>query len=169
MHQPLIISARLEEPTQQALTDLRYRFFPSNRYVLPAHLTLFHAIPYTLLKDVAQLLREATQQRAPQVQLSGLRFLGRGFAVAVDAPVLVRFHAQVRSALADELTPQDSRPLKPHITLQNKVDPEQARLDMAAAHQAFEPSACSVVSLCLWQYQGGPWSLLEAYPFSVGP
>jgi 2'-5' RNA ligase len=167
MQQPLIISARLAEPTQQAMDTLRYRYFPKNRYVLPAHLTLFHALPYTRMAIIKEHLQACARQAPPKAALTRLRPLGRGFAVVVEAPALVDLHTDLRQAFAKDLTPQDNHVLHPHITLQNKVDPVQARTDQELAQHDFVPTHCSISSLCLWQYQGGPWDFIQAFHFQA--
>lgn len=42
---PLILALKLEQPAFERLDALRRAYFPPERNVIPAHLTLFHALP----------------------------------------------------------------------------------------------------------------------------
>lgn len=165
MHPPLIVSARFEPVMQQALDALRAKYFPSARNHLKAHLTLLHAVPAPKRQQLQQLLEAVTRQPLPPAHLTGLMRLGRGFAIRVQAPTLQDIRGSLQQALWQDLTSQDQQPLRPHVTLQNKVEPARAAADLANAEQTFVPAHSAIVSLCLWEYQGGPWSFVRAYPF----
>lgn len=166
MQTPLIVSATLSAPTQAWLDGLRTRYFPPERNHLAAHLTLFHALPGRLLAEVKRALQQAVQTEAPEAHLTGIMPLGRGFAVRIRAPKLQSIHEGLQVLFDDSLTEQDRRPLHPHVTLQNKVDPAQAKQDRAAVEQHFVPQQAAVVSLRLWHYEGGPWRLAQTFAFA---
>lgn len=76
---------------------------------------------------------------------------------------------RLRQALAwewrDWLTPQDSAKIAPHVTIQNKVPPEQARALMRELEAGFRPFTARAEGLTLWRYLEGPWARDRAFSF----
>ena len=112
------------EPAAQARLDaLRAAHFPPERNFLAAHLTLFHALPGEEEEAVSAFLRTVTARTPPpMLHFPGLRFLGRGVAVGVEAPALLAVRAELATAWHGWLTAQDQQKWRPHVH-----DPEQGR------------------------------------------
>jgi hypothetical protein len=91
------------------------------------------------------------------VRLAGVRSLGRGAAVVLDAPALGALHRELARRWEPWLTPQDRQPLRAHVTVQNKVDPAVARATVAALTASFVPRDAVAVGVDVWHYRGGPW------------
>ena len=163
---PLIVSCGLDDASFRFFDDLRRAHFPPALNHLSAHLTLFHHLPGDREDDVRVTLA-ACAERAPPPALSitGLRKLGRGVAYTIDAPGLQAVRRRIADAFADALSPQDRQGFRPHVTVQNKVDPPVA----AALHDRlaadFSPWSATGVALQLWRYRGGPWEPAGAFPF----
>lgn len=163
MADPLVVTALLDPRTQARFDALRADHFPPERNHLPAHLTLFHALPGEQAAAVEEVLREAfVPPYAGSV--SRVRSLGRGVAYDVECPALVALHARLRRELAGWLTPQDAQGLRPHVTVQNKVAPEVAKQTLAVLTASFAPWPVEVTGLALWWYRGGPWELRTEVP-----
>ncbi len=45
----------------------------------------------------------------------------------------------------------------PHVTIQNKVTPEQARLLLTTLSATFTPFSIDALGVDLWYYRDGPW------------
>lgn len=161
---PLILTLKLDATTFAVLDGLRQAHFPAERNFLPAHVTLFHALPDRA--DVRDVLAAACAG-VPAMPLTfpKVRFFGRGVAVDVDAPELLRLRKRLAEAWAADLTPQDRQPYKPHVTVQNKVSPEAARELFVRLSAAWSPLAGCGEGLLLWHYRGGPWELAEEFAF----
>jgi 2'-5' RNA ligase len=146
---------------------LRRHHFPAHRNVIPAHLTLFHALPG---EDAPQIRRDlgalCRTQRPFQFQSTGLRSLGRGVAVAFSSPELVRLRQSLSREWHDWLTAQDSASIAPHVTIQNKVSPDEARALLRQLEPTFRPVTIRAEGLNLWRYLGGPWSLDRSFRFT---
>ena len=164
---PLVLTAELDEATFAWLDALRRRHFPPERNHLAAHLTLFHALPGDSIGRVADDLDELTSAQAP---IAGLAtrwmLLGRGVAMALEAPGLVALRAELARRLSDVLTRQDSGGLRPHVTVQNKVAPERASALAALLERDFRPRPVSIPALLLWHYDGGPWEFARRFPLA---
>ncbi|MBN8227114.1 2'-5' RNA ligase family protein [Corallococcus macrosporus] len=163
---PLLVTAEMEPETFARLDGLRRRYFPPERNVIPAHVSLFHHLPASEQDAVEAALEVVTERPAPTLRFGRLRSLGRGMAVDVEAQELVPVHRELSRAFAEWITPQDRQPFRPHVTLMNKTTPEEAKAALAelgADWAAFESTA---PALLLWRYLGGPWELVRRFPFT---
>lgn len=165
--QPLVLTLKLDSASFEIFNLLRQQHFPVERNFLPAHVTLFHSLPSHHLDTICARLREICGETAPlPLHFSGVRFLGKGVAIQIEAPALQQLHQGLASEWKSWLTRQDQQPYHPHITVQNKVDPEVARSLYNQLTQDWNPFPGYGEGLLLWSYQGGPWSLREEFLFS---
>ncbi|GJE56169.1 MULTISPECIES: 2'-5' RNA ligase family protein [Methylobacterium] len=163
---PLILTLQMEESAFSRFETLRRRHFPEALNHIPAHATLFHALPgeeETVVTETIDALARKTE--APEVSVTGLRFTGRGVAFALDSADLSDFRARLASAFETWLTPQDRQGWRPHVTVQNKVAPETARVLQADLTRDFAPFRFTAPGLLLWRYLGGPWEPRAALLF----
>jgi hypothetical protein len=163
---PLILTLAMDERSFALFDEQRRRYFPPERNHIPAHLTLFHKLPaeqhHTIVHDI---LAETVTQKPFQVNVTGLRSLGRGVAYALESPILSHFRRGLAMKWALWLTLQDRQKHQPHITVQNKVEPEAARSLLASLTDNFVPFSITAKGVSLWRYQGGPWEHVETFPF----
>jgi 2'-5' RNA ligase len=162
--EPLILTLKLDEAAFARFDGERRAWFPERLNFIPAHVTLFHNLPGEELSTVVRdLEREAAAMSAFPVEVSGLRKLGRGTAYELRSPDLAGLRARLAERWAAWLTTQDRQGFKPHVTVQNKVSPEEARslYDRLAAE--FRPETVRAEGLLLWRYKGGPWDPVGDY------
>lgn len=157
---PFIVTAELDPSSFEWLDALRRRYFPPERNFLSAHLTLFHKLDVEGVAIVRQIVADTARGALP-MRFVGLRQLGRGVAIDVAAPELVALRARCAAALAGRLTPQDRQPLKPHVTVQNKVDPAVAGATYRELAESFVTREGISSALLVWRYLGGPWAFAE--------
>lgn len=162
---PLILTLALHPDDQARFERLRQLHFPTSRNLIPAHVTLFHHLPGPEIEAVRHAIE--TRRAAPPfaVAVSGLRFLGRGVAYALDSPALLALRAGLAREWEGWLTPQDRQGYRPHVTVQNKASPEAARALHARLQAAFAPFTVRAEGLDLWRYLGGPWDPQGHHPF----
>jgi hypothetical protein len=91
--------------------------------------------------------------------------LGRGTALRVDSEGLAAIRADLAEAFAGLLTPQDQAGWRPHVTIQNKVEPAIARALLAALSTERWPRPLALAGLASWWYRGGPWEPIRTYRF----
>ena len=166
---PLILTALFDPASQARFEDLRQRHFPPARNFIPAHLTLFHKLPPDKLESIAATVRrEAAACAEMRFRTAGPRSLGRGVAVAIDCPGLAALQVRLAAGWGDWLSNQDRQGFRPHVTVQNKVDPATAVQTLEALQKPEAlPDGGNVVALRLWEYLGGPWRLLGESPFGI--
>lgn len=91
--------------------------------------------------------------------------LGGGVAYRVVSPDLDRIREELAEDLCGLLSAQDSSGWRPHITIQNKVQPKVARALIASLEREFAPRPLAISGLGLYRYLGGPWEKVAIYPF----
>jgi hypothetical protein len=165
---PLIVTLTLDEKSQQFFNALRKANFPPERNYLDAHLTLFHHLPpdeQQVINDIAQITAD---NRALDLPVTEVKSIGAGVVYKIESPLLQNIHLYLQQRWQRWLTPQDKNKLWPHITVQNKVPPEQARLLTKQLQQEFKPFMITGTGLSLFEYQGGPWKYIQKFDFLAG-
>ncbi|MBO1074019.1 2'-5' RNA ligase family protein [Roseomonas marmotae] len=164
---PLILTLQFDVASFTRLDALRRAHIPPERNHLPAHLTLFHALPGAMLAEIGANLATVAAGAPPlPLRFAGLRSLGRGVAFSVESPALAGLRGLLASAWHDMLGPQDRQGFRPHVTVQNKVEPAAARALLAELEAGFTPWDGQGVALLLWHYRGGPWEPAGSFPLS---
>ncbi|MFN8489529.1 MAG: 2'-5' RNA ligase family protein [Caldilineaceae bacterium] len=162
----LILTLKLDPAAFATLDALRQQHFPPERNFLAAHITLFYALPDDQEASIrAELKTRCAITPVIPLTLPAVRFLGRGVAVAVESPALLELRRQLALAWQPWLGAQDRQRSQPHVTIQNKVTPEVARLLYEQLHQTWHPLAAQGEGLLLWRYLGGPWEGLKEFTF----
>lgn len=161
-----VLTLRLDERSQAHFEDLRRRHFPPERNKIPAHLTLFHQLPEVIEVEEA-LEREARGMRRFRLAVTGVRSLGRGVAYTLSSGALAELHRRLAAEFAEYLSPQDRQRFSPHIVVQNKVEPGEARKLLLELQGTFVASEAKAVGLDLWHYRGGPWELARTFAFAA--
>jgi 2'-5' RNA ligase len=162
---PLILTLALHADDQARFERLRRLHFPAGRNLIPAHVTLFHHLPGQEIEAVSDAVEARCAATPFPVAVSGLRFLGRGVAYALESSALTALRAGLAREWDGWLTPQDRQGWRPHVTIQNKVPPEAARALHANLQAAFAPFAVRAEGLDLWRYLGGPWEQMSRHLF----
>jgi 2'-5' RNA ligase len=163
---PLILTLQLDERSFAFFDAQRRRYFPPERNVIPAHLTLFHHLPGEHLTSIEhEIEMYASGQKPFALDVTGLRSLGRGVAYTLAADELTKMRRYLAMHWNDWLKPQDRQNHNPHVTVQNKVDPTQARALLEELSESFTPFAVEATGLELWWYRDGPWEKVRNVPF----
>lgn len=165
-HAPLILTAAFDRPTFERFQAERRAHFPADRNKVPAHLTLFHALPASEGPSVAERCRQVTRGEPPIVaRATGLFNLGKGVAYRIEAPALAHLRAELADAWTPLLTAQDRAGFHPHVTIMNKAEPAAAKVLLAALQPAFQPWSFTLIGFDLWRYLGGPWEAAGSFRF----
>ena len=132
---------------------------------MPAHLTLFHHLPPGLERELSQRLGRYAATPAPAARICGVIDLGAGTALRVESEGLEDIRYDLAQAFTGMLTPQDMAPWRPHITIQNKVEPREARRLQQNLRATFEPRPLRIKGLASWRYIGGLWEPIRTHVF----
>jgi hypothetical protein len=161
----LIVTAEIGQPHFGWLEGLRRAHYPPDRNRVPAHLTMFHALPPSAEDEVRSRLAEVAREKPPRATIEGLMDLGGGVALRVVSPDLDRIRRDLADELHGLLGAQDSGGWRPHITIQNKVAPKVARALQSTLEMDFRPRLLAIRGLGLYRYLGGPWEQVASYSF----
>ena len=163
---PLILTARFAPEAAARFQRLRDAHFPPDRNIVPAHCTLFHHLPGPERDAIARDLARLAGQTSPlPVAVAGPYSLGKGVAYRLRAPELEAVRADLAEWWRHWLIPQDRQGWRPHVTVQNKVGPAEARALLIQLEAAPPMPAFTAVGLTLWRYDNGPWTHLADVAF----
>lgn len=166
LSKPLIVTAKMEASSFEFFNELRRRHFPPERNFLSAHITLFHHLPGEETKVFEKDLENIAAANAEiKLDFSGVRFLGRGTAIEIESPELIALRAKLAYQWEKYLTRQDRQKFKPHITVQNKSEPEAAKILYEKLKTDWQSRKGSALGLQLWHYLDGPWQLAGEFIF----
>lgn len=165
MTRPLIVSALLAKADFAWLDAQRRAHFPAERNQLPAHLTMFHALPPMVEEELRDLLRSLTAAEPPPARVAGLMNLGRGVAYRIESAGLLEIREAIAVRFHGMMTAQDAGGWRPHVTIQNKVEPKLAKALLDRLEKDFWPRPLGIEGITLSAYDGGPWERLADYRF----
>ncbi|MEJ2457463.1 MAG: 2'-5' RNA ligase family protein [Novosphingobium sp.] len=144
---PLLITAELPPDVLSWTDALRREHYPSERNRLRAHVTLF------------------ARSAPPDARIDGLMKLETGTALAVESPAMVDLHARIAERMHGLLTDRDTRLLRLHVTLQNKVKPEAARALQAQLAAELRPVSFRFRGFGLYAWEDGLWRPIRVVAF----
>ena len=163
---PFVLTLALDPTSFRRLDDLRGRYFPPARNVVPAHVSLFHNLPGSEFDAIDRELRRVSAEHpAFSIRFGGLKPMGGGFLAGVESPGLAGVRADLARAFQTWLTPQDRQPFRPHVTIMNKAGRDEARHAFAEASASWAGWEGVGEGLLLWHYRGGPWELAVRHHF----
>jgi hypothetical protein len=161
----LIVTAEIAARDFGWLDQLRRANYPAERNYLPAHLTIFHALPPSAEAEARSTLSRIASGPPPRASIEGLMDLDGGVAFRLVSPELDRIRAELADHFHGLLGAQDSGGWRPHITIQNKVPPKEARALKTRLERDFQPRPLAIGGLGLHRYRDGPWEKLAIYAF----
>lgn len=170
MAEPFILTAALPPDIAGFAEGLRRTHYPAGKNHLHAHVTLFHSFAPSLLEELRDFLPRLTHEfAAPHAAVKGVMDLGKGTAIALDAPQLLTLRGIIAEHFHGSLTAQDLHEPRPHITVQNKVTKDEARALQANLIPLLavwaEKAPFIFPALELWRYRGGPWEHVKTCAF----
>jgi hypothetical protein len=161
----LIVTAELAPADFAWLNALRRRHYPAERNQVPAHLTLIRTLPPSAEPEVREVLRSMAAGAAPRAWVAGVMDLGRGVAFRVASEELDAIRDEIADRLSGLLMAQDCAGWSAHVTIQNKVEPRDARELIRSLGADHQRRPLHISGLGLHRYLGGPWGSLRVFPF----
>lgn len=161
----LIITAEIAAADLAWLDQLRRTYYPPERNQLPAHLTMFHALPPSSEAEARSALARRSAEAPPRALIEGLMDLGGGVALRIVSDDLDRIRDELAEEFHGLLGAQDAGGWRPHVTIQNKVATREARALLAKLSREFRPRSLKIGGLGLHRYLDGPWENLASMRF----
>jgi len=160
-----LITAELPDDVLAWADALRRAHYPPERNRLRAHVTLFHALPPSSEGEVRRLLAELARDAPPEACTGGLMNLGGGTAIDIHSPGMAALHGLIADRLGGLLSRQDTRGLRLHVTVQNKVTPEEARALQRQLRDALPRRDFRFRGFGLYAWEEGLWRPIRMFPF----
>lgn len=91
--------------------------------------------------------------------------LGGGVALRVVSDELDALRGELAEGLHGLLGAQDSAGWRPHVTIQNKVPPKEARALKAELERGFRERPLAIAGVALHRYVERKWETLGAWRF----
>jgi hypothetical protein len=164
----LIVTAEIGPGDLAWLDRLRREHYPAERNRVPAHLTMFHALPPSAEGEVRRSLARLATRPAPKARIEGLMNLGGGVAFRIVSTDLDQLRRDLTEDFHGLLGAQDSGGWRPHVTVQNKVPAKEARALLERLETQFRPAPLAISGIGLHRYLDGPWQPVAIYPFRGG-
>lgn len=161
----LIVTAELAPADLAWFDGLRRHHYPAERNQVPAHLTMFHALPPSLEREARHRLARTAAAPAPRATVAGLMDLGGGVAFRIVSDDLDRIREELADGFHGVLGAQDQGGWRPHVTIQNKVPVRDAGALLDALEAGFVSRPLAIGGLGLHRYLGGPWEMLQTWAF----
>lgn len=163
---PLILTLKIDAASFRFFDALRREYFPPERNFLRAHVTLFHHLPGEKLEKIREdVSRLCAGTPAFPLQFTHWRFLGKGSAMTIESAELLNLRARLAKIWSANLTAQDRQKFQPHVTVQNKVAPDQAKLLFEELSADWHPKTGFGEGLSLWHYVAPGWKLEADFEF----
>ena len=168
MPSPIILTLQVDEESAARFETARERWFPPKLNRVPAHCTLFHALPGDDRERVAREVAKVCARTRPfPVPVEEIIKLGGGMAYRLRSERLDEMRADLARAFEGELTKQDASGFRAHVTIQNKVTKDTAAASRAVMAAEFEPWEATAEGVQIWSYEGGPWGAVGAVGFAA--
>lgn len=157
------------------MTDLRSKYFPKKLNKLAAHLTLFHALPGSVLESkILPFVQEVASQTLPfKVNAAKAFRLKKGIAISVPSQEGGQegkeVHAKLQTRWAQDgfLSDQDAGGCRLHYTIMNKVDDESTLANaFEEVAKTWKGDSGIAEGLALYQYDRGFWRWQRNFPFA---
>ncbi len=161
----LIVTAEIGPSDFVWIDGLRRTHYPVERNRVPAHLTIFHALPPSAEGELRRRISAVVRRPAPSATIAGVMDLGGSVAFRVVSPDLDRLRDELAQGLHGLLGSQDNAGWRPHITIQNKVAPKIARQLKDSLERRFRPRPLCISGLAIHRYLDGSWESVGAYAF----
>ena len=78
---------------------------------------------------------------------------------------LVSLRNKLAEIWEDFLIPQDQQKFRPHITIQNKAEPEEAKNLFESLKSNWKPRDGEIIGLQLWKYVRPRWDFMSEHLF----
>lgn len=162
---PLLVTAELPPGLRAWADALRNAHYPPGRMRLGAHVTLFHALPPSAGAAVTDLLAAFARRDPPEARITGIMSLGSGTAFAVDSPAMAAIREELAERLHGLVQQKDARPLRLHVTVQNKVSRGAAEALQAQLSATFTPRAFRFQGFGLHEWRDELWRQARVFAF----
>jgi hypothetical protein len=156
-----LLTLKLDDNLQNFFEQQRQRYFPKHLNRIPAHVMLFHQLPAQYLSSIKEDCEIAASMTSViDISFKKIRFLGKGNAYDLSLTNKL-FYDYLKNKWQQWLIPQDLQTWIPHVTIQNKVTPHDAKALYRALIDNAVPFNGTATGITLWYYNKGDWKWIK--------
>lgn len=161
----IIITLLLDETSQQFFEEKRKTFFPTHANFTTAHLTLFHCLPNNafIFEKVKAITKNTNTFK---MQATGILHQKKFNAYEITSDKLLELHKILQNDFIKMLSKKDVKPLKPHITIQNKTTVYKAQKTNQLLVENFIAFETQAIGISCWYFTKNKWKKKEDYFFN---
>jgi hypothetical protein len=164
--EPFILTLEMDGEAFAALDALRRRYYAPERNLVPAHITLFRALPAERGREIRELLAQvASAQKAIEIPPGELKAMENGVAIFLHSPQLGALHGELAREWSPWLGDQHRAGFRPHVTIQTTLEEAEAHRTRRAIAATFRTPRIKGVGLHIWRYRDGPWESDRVFRF----
>ncbi len=161
---PLVVTLKIDEPSQLFFNQKRIMFFPAYANYVNAHITLFHKLPANNI-DIETKLTTFAKHASFELRITDILLIEKSVSYSITSTVLQHLHIKMQMKFDTYLICNDRKILKPHITIQNKVTTYKAQKTQALLLKDFKPFVVNALGFTSWYYVKGYWDKKADYFF----
>lgn len=164
---PFVLTLEIDGGSFSLFDGLRRTFYPPERNVVPAHVTIFHRLPGERGREIKALLAIVAGSRSAfSVDVGEVKATERGVAVFLGSRELHALREDLVREWQPWLTDLDRRGFQPHVTIAGDLTRGEARHVVESVAAAVRPRRrVQAVGLHLWRYLDGPWRSERLFRF----
>jgi 2'-5' RNA ligase len=163
---PFILTLEMDGEAFAALDQLRRRYYAPERNLVPAHITLFRALPSERGREIKGFLTQiAATQKPIEISPGEVKTMENGVAIFLHSPQLAALRQELAREWGPWLDAPDKAGFRPHVTIQTTLDDAQAHRTRQAIAATFRPQRVKGVGLHLWRFRDGPWESERVFRF----
>ena len=162
----IILTLLMDEKSQAFFDAQRKLYFPAYANFTNAHVTLFHCLPNS--EFIFKTMEENCKKTATfSVEVNDVFNINNFNAYKIISKDIISLHKNLQIQFKHFLSQKDLKPIKPHITIQNKVTDYKAKKTHEIIKENFSPFNASVLGISCWYFTKNNWEKKEDYLFSL--
>lgn len=160
----LILTILLNEAAQSFFDIKRKQYFPAYANFTNAHLTLLHCLPNKdfVFDKISKIVKDTC---AFEMQISGIVNNKNFNGYEISSDKLIELHKILQLEFMSFLSQKDLKPLKPHVTIQNKTTAYKAFKTQQLLLADFKVFSTQALGISCWYYSKNKWEKQQDYFF----
>ena len=160
----IILTLLMDEKAQAFFDAQRKMYFPAYANFTNAHITMFHCLPNNevVFKTIEESCKNTT---AFKVKVSNVFNINNFNAYQIISPDIESLHKNLQTLFTNFLSKKDLKPIRPHITIQNKTTDFKAKKTYELIKAAFESFEVKILGISCWYFTKNNWEKKEDYLF----
>ena len=162
----IILTLLIDEKSQSFFDAQRKLYFPAYANFTNAHITLIHCLPN--IEIVFKRINEICEKtKSFSAEVNDIFNINNFNAYKIESNDIQVLHKNLQTHFKKFLSQKDLKPIKPHITIQNKVTDYKSKKTYENLKGNFIPFEATILGISCWYFTKNNWEKKEDYLFSL--